>query len=129
MQKKCQETIWAVINCSLTLLILHRTKKEAQISLFQKIVFSTASQVIPGKQAKTVFPAARWFFSKIFLWPHMFLKNVLLSCTKLFSKSCGPFAIANWRLSNLTKWENVGLKIFSSGKVFFSQALIFSSIS
>ena len=45
------------------------------------------------------------FFRKNFLWPHMFLKNVLLTCTMNFSKSCGPFSFAIGWVSYLTKWE------------------------
>ena len=40
LQKKCQETIWAVINCSLRFLKLHRTKKEGpNISFLKKLWF------------------------------------------------------------------------------------------
>ena len=63
--------------------ILHRTRKEGQKkistgkkTLFQKIVFSTASQLLPGKVGENRFFSTRKmiFLSKSFLWPLMFKK-------------------------------------------------------
>ena len=107
MQKKCQETLWAVINCSLRFLILHRTKKEGQKSSFSNnCVFNS----ITGNTRKTgqnrFFQPERGFFQKISFELICFKKNVLLNCTLNFSKSWGPFAIVYWLLSYLTKWEN-----------------------
>ena len=93
--EKCQETIWAVIYCSLRFLILHRTRKEGRNSSFSNnCVFNS----ITGNTSKTgqncFFQPEDGFSRKIFLWLHMLWRNVLLTCTINFSKPWGPFAIA-----------------------------------
>ena len=72
MHKNCQDTIWAVINCSLGFSILHRTRKEGQNSSFSiHCVFNSIIGNTRKSRTKPSFPPGRWFFPKNFLWPHV----------------------------------------------------------
>ena len=74
--KNCQETIWAVINCSLRFLMLHRTRKECQKSSFSNYcVFNSITGNTRKSRPKPSFPPGRWFFPKNYLWTHVLKKK------------------------------------------------------
>ena len=109
MYKEIQEKMKPVISCSLRFLKPHRTRKKGQNSSFSNnCVFNSITGNTRKIGQNRFFQPEAGFFRKNFLWPHMFWKNVLLTCTMNFSKSCGPFSFAIGWLSYLTKWENVG---------------------
>ena len=72
LQKKSQKTIWVVINCSLRFLILHRTRKEGQISSFtNNCVFNSITGNTRKKGQNRVSSRKTVFSKKIPMTSHV----------------------------------------------------------